>query len=97
MTISILAKCDRCDTQFIIPAKPGDSVLGVSPKDKAHFKDGDKLKRVNYVRSLHLGKYDNIETGHGVLVVFCEKCDQEYWQNFDDAAKVLKSFWHGDL
>ena len=94
MGISILAECHRCERQFIIKVKAGDQVLPLSSKDKVHFKDDNELRRLQYVRSMTIGEYDHLVMVTGETVVFCKKCDQEYWHNFGDAVKVLESFWH---
>ena len=94
MKVSIIAKCDRCQKQFVIESKAGDPVLPLLSKDKVHFKPEDKLKRLSYVKSIEVGEYDNVNTVSSGTSVFCEECDREYWRNFDDAVKVLEGCWH---
>jgi hypothetical protein len=94
MKILILAKCSRCGEQFIIPAKAGDSVLQSSNRESVIFGTGDKLVRHYYINGLEIDRNGFFKGTKTEILSLCKPCDTEYWKNFNEAVKVLESFWH---
>jgi hypothetical protein len=94
MKITILANCSRCGEQFIIPGKAGESALPSSNRHSVLFEPGDKLVRHYYVNSFEIDRNGFFGGIKSEIVSFCKACDTEYWKNFNNAVKVLESFWH---
>ena len=82
MKITAILKCDRCEEQFILPAKAGDSILPVNGHEKVDFKTGDKLVRHRYIKGIGTDNHGYFESTKSDIVAFCEVCDKAYWENF---------------
>jgi hypothetical protein len=98
MKISILAKCQLCEKQFIFDGVAGNQALPESNFNGEKFPVGKDLVRHKYVESIEVNGRDFVDTVSTVWAVcMCRECDSRYWENFRKAVAQLESFWHGPL
>ena len=98
MKISIIAKCQLCDKQFIFEGEAGNQALPISNRTAEKFPVGKDLVRHKYVESLAISRNEFVETViTDTAVCVCRECDAKYWENFREAVAKLESFWHGPL
>ena len=97
MNVTILAKCERCQKQFVFDCGSHQVPIPASQKRFEPFTDNQKLRRKPYVTTIVIDReYGRVETKHGEIVTFCQECDRQYWENFADAVEKLESFWHDE-
>lgn len=97
MNVTIIAKCERCQEQFVFQCGSGQNPISSSNKDQVEFINGKKLIRKRYVTSMEVQQsYGQIQTINGEMITFCAECDRQYWENFNSAVQQLESFWKED-
>ena len=93
MDMTVIAKCDRCGAGFIWENKPENAPLPSINRSRVKFEDGAQLVRHRYLSTFGIDEYNCAVFERSEIVAFCEKCDADYWTNFEKAAKQLASFW----
>ena len=97
MKISILAKCQLCEKQFIFDGEAGNQALQMSSRTGEKFPVGKDLVRHKYVESIAVPEEYVEIVITDTAVCMCRECDAKYWENFRQAVAKLESFWHGPL
>jgi len=98
----MLMSCDRCGEDFIFNISENASFASCfsSSKLALRFKSENPKKinlpltRHKYIDYYSINKdYSNIESETTGILNMCEECDRAYWENFEKAMDILKSFW----
>jgi hypothetical protein len=93
MDITAIAKCDRCGTGFIFEIDPARAALPSIDFRKANFDNKIQIVRSRYLKTLEINRNMVADKIQSKVVAFCEKCNADYWANFERAALILSDFW----